>query len=78
MSYNRLNDFTPREAITMLKDLQKGTMVKAFMGSWRKGTLHSIGRYGGSDVVYVQHDDNILPTMYYYSQLKIPRKATLI
>jgi len=73
-----LHDLPPKEAIPLLRNLQKGTTVKAFMGSWRKGTLHSIGRYGGSDVVYVQHDDNILPTMYYYSQLKIPRKATLI
>jgi len=73
-----LHDLPPKEAIPLLRNLQKGTTVKSFRLSWRKGTLHSIGRYGGSDVVYVQHDDNILPTMYYYSQLKIPRKATLI
>lgn len=73
-----LHNLPPKKAIPMLRNLQKGTTVKAFRLSWRKGTLQSIRRYGGSDVVYVKHDNNALPTMYYFSDLKIPRQVNLL
>lgn len=72
-----LHKIPARKAVAMLKELQKGTIVQAYGDEWRTGTLHSVKRYGGSDVAYVQHDDNALPTMYYYSNIKIPRRFNL-
>jgi len=72
-----LHGTPPKDAVPMIKELQKGAVVEAFNLKWRKGKFQSVGRYLNSDVVYVQHDDGELPTMYFYSQLRIPRKRNL-